>query len=308
MLKTTARWLHRFLVSALILTALTFAGVVLGLRYWVLPNIADYREHIATSISHAAGQRVTIREIGAGWDGLRPHLSMRGVEVHDSAGRPALHLEHIEGTLAWWALALGEIRLHSLELDRPNLALRRTDKGDIYVGGVWVNQPGSEKCIALVYEGHEAVRKIRDVLGPTDPSKAPPGSIRRELAIWQDLVDDHGFASGYASVQRFVKKLRGTRRPETHPVITTAPGEEVARIDGQYGAGLDAGGTLSDSLRARLRLAGLNPGEAAVVTVEAAGSAADEGAGLSPAPAAGRGSAVMSPRSRRTFAGTPRSR
>ncbi len=44
-----------------------------------------------------------------------------------------------------------------------------------------LNQPGSEKCIALVYEGVEAVRKIRDVLGPTDPSKAPPGSIRREF-------------------------------------------------------------------------------------------------------------------------------
>ena len=41
--------------------------------------------------------------------------------------------------------------------------------------------PASEKCIALVYEGVEAVRKIRDVLGPTDPSKAPPGSIRREF-------------------------------------------------------------------------------------------------------------------------------
>jgi len=43
------------------------------------------------------------------------------------------------------------------------------------------NQPGSEKCIALVYEGVGAVGKIRDVLGPTDPSKAPPGSIRREF-------------------------------------------------------------------------------------------------------------------------------
>ena len=44
-----------------------------------------------------------------------------------------------------------------------------------------LEKPGSEKCIALVYEGVEAVRKIRDVLGPTDPSKAPPGSIRREF-------------------------------------------------------------------------------------------------------------------------------
>ncbi len=43
------------------------------------------------------------------------------------------------------------------------------------------NEPGSEKCIALCYQGVEAVRKIREVLGPTDPSKAPPGTIRREF-------------------------------------------------------------------------------------------------------------------------------
>ncbi|MEP7015504.1 MAG: nucleoside-diphosphate kinase, partial [Verrucomicrobiota bacterium] len=41
--------------------------------------------------------------------------------------------------------------------------------------------PGTEKCIALVYQGEDAVRKIRDVLGPTDPAKAPPGSIRKEF-------------------------------------------------------------------------------------------------------------------------------
>ncbi|MBK9139221.1 MAG: nucleoside-diphosphate kinase [Verrucomicrobia bacterium] len=44
-----------------------------------------------------------------------------------------------------------------------------------------MTQPGTEKCIALVYEGVNAVAKIRDVLGPTDPTKAPPGSIRREF-------------------------------------------------------------------------------------------------------------------------------
>ena len=41
--------------------------------------------------------------------------------------------------------------------------------------------PGTEKCIAIVYQGVHAVRKIRDVLGPTDPKKAPPGSIRKEF-------------------------------------------------------------------------------------------------------------------------------
>jgi nucleoside diphosphate kinase len=43
------------------------------------------------------------------------------------------------------------------------------------------NPPGTEKSIAIVYEGVDAVSKIRDVLGPTDPAKAPPGSIRREF-------------------------------------------------------------------------------------------------------------------------------
>ncbi len=42
-------------------------------------------------------------------------------------------------------------------------------------------RPGSEQCVAIVYQGVDAVRKIREVLGPTDPSKAPPGSIRREF-------------------------------------------------------------------------------------------------------------------------------
>lgn len=44
-----------------------------------------------------------------------------------------------------------------------------------------LDSPGTEKCIALVYQGPQAVQKIRDVLGPTDPSQAPPGSIRREF-------------------------------------------------------------------------------------------------------------------------------
>jgi transposase len=57
---------------------------------------------------------------------------------------------------------------------------------------------------------------------------------RNAMVIWQDLVDDHGFPARYASVQRFVKTLRETRRPEAHPVITTAPGEE-GQVD--YGDG-----------------------------------------------------------------------
>jgi len=44
-----------------------------------------------------------------------------------------------------------------------------------------MNKPGTEESLVLIYEGPDAIAKIRKALGPTDPSKAPPGSIRREF-------------------------------------------------------------------------------------------------------------------------------
>ena len=55
------------------------------------------------------------------------------------------------------------------------------------------NKPGSAKCVALVYQGVDAVRKIREVLGPTDPAKAPHGTIRREFG--QSLMVNAAHAS-----------------------------------------------------------------------------------------------------------------
>jgi transposase len=57
---------------------------------------------------------------------------------------------------------------------------------------------------------------------------------RTAMALWQDLVDDHAFGAGYASVKRFVGKLRAAAPREAHPVIETAPGEE-GQVD--YGDG-----------------------------------------------------------------------
>ena len=43
------------------------------------------------------------------------------------------------------------------------------------------DKPGNVKCMILVYEGENAIQKIRDVLGPTDPLQAPQGTVRREF-------------------------------------------------------------------------------------------------------------------------------
>jgi nucleoside diphosphate kinase len=42
-------------------------------------------------------------------------------------------------------------------------------------------KPGGVMTLILYYEGEDAIAKIRDVLGPTDPLKAPSGTVRREF-------------------------------------------------------------------------------------------------------------------------------
>jgi transposase len=58
---------------------------------------------------------------------------------------------------------------------------------------------------------------------------------RNAKAIWQDLVDDHGFRGSYQSVKRFIHKILGSASVQQPcAVIVTAPGEE-AQVD--YGEG-----------------------------------------------------------------------
>ena len=58
---------------------------------------------------------------------------------------------------------------------------------------------------------------------------------RNAMAIFQDVVDGHGFPGRYASVRRFVARLRGTATPEPAGISATAPGED--RIGISIGVG-----------------------------------------------------------------------
>jgi nucleoside diphosphate kinase len=52
------------------------------------------------------------------------------------------------------------------------------------------------KTMLLVYEGEEAIQKIREVLGPTDPLKAPGGTVRREFGSNVMVNTAHASDSG----------------------------------------------------------------------------------------------------------------
>ena len=68
-------------------------------------------------------------------------------------------------------------------------------------------QNSQAKCLVLIYEGPNAISKIRDVLGPTDPSKAPGGTVRHDYG--RDVMVNTAHASdSAASVEREMRIIR----------------------------------------------------------------------------------------------------
>jgi nucleoside-diphosphate kinase len=59
----------------------------------------------------------------------------------------------------------------------------------------------SGPCITMVLEGENAVSRLREIMGATDPAKAAPGTIRRDLATSIEANCIHG--SDAAETARF---------------------------------------------------------------------------------------------------------
>lgn len=129
MVKKSLFWVYRFTLLTLWLAIFVFAAAVLSMRYLVLPNIDKYRADIEARATAAMGQKVSIGEIKASWDGLNPHLSLYNVDIHDAEERPALSLGHVEASLSWLSIPLLEPRLSSIEIYQPELSIRRDAQG-----------------------------------------------------------------------------------------------------------------------------------------------------------------------------------
>jgi uncharacterized protein (TIGR02099 family) len=125
-----------------------FATSFLALRYWVLPHISDYTQDIAAAISASAGERVTIGQIDAGWQGLRPYLEIADLVVHDRKGEVALALPSVNATVSWLSLPMATLRFHSLDFVAPSLAVRRDAAGKFFIAGLEMQQTGGNSGFA----------------------------------------------------------------------------------------------------------------------------------------------------------------
>ncbi len=78
-------------------------------------------------------------------------------------------------------------------------------------------KPGLEKCLALVYEGEDAIRKIRKVLGETNPEEAAPGTVRKDFG--HDVIKNGAHASDSEESAERELKIINIEEDEIAPLV-----------------------------------------------------------------------------------------
>ena len=188
-------WLTRLTIVASAALAVLAALAILALRYVLLPNVEQYHDRITTSLASSIGNPVTIGRIEGGWQGLRPHLGFTDVHILDGQRQTVLVLPRIDGSVSWLSLFAAELRLAALEVDRPELLIRRDTQGQIYVGGVALSQQGTNNDLAD-WLLHQPRMVIRDALivWVDEQRDAPPLVLQQVNLRIESLFSHHRFA------------------------------------------------------------------------------------------------------------------
>ena len=162
---------------ALIVYGLVAVGI-LGLRYWVLPRVDQWRPQIEAYASQALGARVSIGDIRANWQGLNPKLDLGGVQVFDddasADAAPVLNLPSVSAVLGWRSVLTLSPTLVRLRVEKPELTLRRDATNHLWVAGQDIDLNASDHESDL---NHPALRWLvaqRELL------------VRDATIIWQD--------------------------------------------------------------------------------------------------------------------------
>ena len=175
------------------------ASLFLVLRYWVLPDVEQYRPQIVAAVSKAIGLKVTVERVSADWRGLRPQLELVNVRLFDAGGREALALPSVVNVIAWRSLIFLDLRLHSFEVDDLKLVIRRDAQGRIAIAGMLIDpeKKSDGKLSDWVLGQREIVVRNAEVEWLDDLRGAAPLKLTRLNFRLENDGDEH--AAGFSA-------------------------------------------------------------------------------------------------------------
>ena len=104
-----------------------------ALHFVIVPRIAEFRPMLEQQASRLLGTTVRIGDIVARSNGLIPSLELNNVQLLDAQGREVLKLPSVLAALS--ARSILGLGLEQLTLDHPELDVRRSKDGRIWIAG-----------------------------------------------------------------------------------------------------------------------------------------------------------------------------
>lgn len=198
MIKPTLLLGMRVLTYLLWLSVVIVCLVSLTLRYWILPNIHDYKHDIEQKISVSLNQKVSIGAIEASWSGMNPQLNLKSIEIYDQENRIALVLKDVKTSLSWLTIPMMEPRLSLLTIDAPTLTIRREANGAIFVAGIPMSGPSKPDFTNWILKQAQIDVINANIEWHDDKRNAPPlifnhFNFQLISPTWAALVGQHRF-------------------------------------------------------------------------------------------------------------------
>jgi uncharacterized protein (TIGR02099 family) len=198
MLKKTLRWVYRSILWLMVTMLTIILIAALTIQFWVMPNIGRYKNDIAAYATKAAGQKIAIGDITADWQGINPHLTLSNIDIFDAENRPALQLKKTDILISWLSLPLLEPHLTKLAIHTPELTIRRTASGEIFVAGISMggeSKPGLANW--LLRQNRVEIDQAK-IIWLDEKRNAPALSLNNfniEISspLWRGLVKNHKF-------------------------------------------------------------------------------------------------------------------
>jgi len=193
-IKKTFRWIIIAVAMALVLM-LIIAAII---RFAIFPNINDYKNDIATTITEKIGLKTTIGNITPGWQGLSPKVIIHEIDIFDAQNKSALHLENVNGTFSWLSIPMLGLHLSDLSVRNPKLTIHRAADGHIYVAGIPMGGDG-EPVFANWLLGQANINIVNaGIVWQDDLRQAPALSLNKvdfnlHNPAWRKIFGQHLF-------------------------------------------------------------------------------------------------------------------
>jgi hypothetical protein len=139
-------WCLRITVLALVLATLFWAGAHLLVPGFVKKSVAQYGNQIGYDIDY---QDLSISP-------LRLRIEIDGMHLAKDGGKKLLEFKKLTASFKWTSLALGELGLEEIVLDKPKLLIEK----------------GMTKGQATLWNWQEFIHAVEKNLPPKDPKEA----------------------------------------------------------------------------------------------------------------------------------------